>query len=208
MKKKLILSLFVLLATSLTFAQTITYTDFDESEYKSIESIYYIEEDSAITKTTKYFVVTKLMDYEVDSSGRQIVSVLTEDLDLYPLVHRGDQLPNQFGIDRNAVEVFIHVESNNFETIFVIDAIRLLDHKFLFNVPYTAKENLYLREGGSRNDAKIMLMKAGSSVYITEVGEKETIDGITSNWVKIMLAESDGSTIEGWCFGGYLKVNL
>ena len=148
------------------------------------------------------------MDYEVDSSGRQIVSVLTEDLDLYPLVHRGDQLPNQFGIDRNAVEVFIHVESNNFETIFVIDAIRLLDHKFLFNVPYTAKENLYLREGGSRNDAKIMLIKAGSSVYITEVGEKETIDGITSNWVKIMLAESDGSTIEGWCFGGYLKVNL
>ncbi len=208
MKKKFILSLFVLVATSLTFAQTITYTDFDESEYKSIESLYYIEEDSAITKTTKYFVVTKLMDYEVDSSGRQIVSVLTEDLDLYPLVHRGDQLPNQFGINKNTVEVFIHVESTMFETIFVIDALKVLDHKFLFNVPYKTKENLYLREGGSRNDAKIALMKASSCVYITEVGEKETIDGITSNWVKIMLTESDGSTIEGWCFGGYLKVNL
>ena len=148
------------------------------------------------------------MDYEVDSSGRQIVSVLTEDFDLYPLVHRGDQLPNQFGINKDTVEVFIHVESTRFETIFVIDAVKVLDHKFLFNVPYKVKENLYLREGGSRNDAKIALMKADSCVYITEVGEKETIDGITSNWVKIMLAESDGSTIEGWCFGGYLKVNL
>lgn len=153
MKKTFISSLFVFLAINVISAKTITYTNFNEIEYKSIESFYYIEEDSAITGTTKYRVVTKLMDYEVNSSGRQFVYVLTEWSDLYPLVHRGDQLPNWFGIDKDDVEVFIHVESDRFETIFVIDAIRLLEQQSgknkayyveRYQSPYDAKDNVRL----------------------------------------------------------------
>ena len=57
------------------------------------------------------------------------------------------------------------------------------------------------------------MLQAGTRVKILEVGKAETIDGISSNWVKVKVRagakDRDGKTITkgtvGWCFGGYLK---
>ena len=58
------------------------------------------------------------------------------------------------------------------------------------------------------------MLQAGTRVKILEVGKAETIDGISSNWVKVEVQagakDRDGKTITkgtvGWCFGGYLKI--
>lgn len=56
-------------------------------------------------------------------------------------------------------------------------------------------------------------MSAGTKVKIFEVGKAETIEGISSNWIKIEIQsgakDKDGKSIKkgtvGWCYGGYLK---
>ncbi len=56
-------------------------------------------------------------------------------------------------------------------------------------------------------------MKKDSPVKIIQVGKREIIDGIKSNWVKIELQpgakDRDGKSIRagtvGWCYGGYLE---
>jgi len=45
-------------------------------------------------------------------------------------------------------------------------------------------------------------MQRGELVTVIKEGNVETIDGITSIWVKVKL--DDGT--EGWCFGGYLGI--
>ncbi len=207
MKRKLtVLGLVLLMAAGRVFALTVSYTDFNAGDYKEIESLYYIEEDSAICGAEKYCIVTKLMDYSVDASGRQIVSVLTDSPELFGLVHRGDQLPNVFGIEENSVKIYLHIEHER-ELIYVIDAVEVLNHKFLFNTSYMATENLNIREKPAKNGKKIMLLQASSYVTILEVGKKETVDGVESNWVKIRY-ETTGKTVEGWCFGAYLERSL
>ena len=84
--------------------------------------------------------------------------------------------------------------------------------KKIVNGVYRAKENLRLRETGSTSGKAITTMQAGTYVRILSKGRKETIDGITDNWVQVETQfgaknlEGDflyGET--GWCFGGYLK---
>ena len=56
-------------------------------------------------------------------------------------------------------------------------------------------------------------MQAGSRIKVLEVGKAETIDGISSNWVKVVVLSRsknrEGKPIRegtvGWCFGGYLE---
>ena len=56
-------------------------------------------------------------------------------------------------------------------------------------------------------------MSAGTKVKILELGKAETIDGISSNWVKVEVQKGakdrDGNPIKagtvGWCYGGYLE---
>ena len=59
----------------------------------------------------------------------------------------------------------------------------------------------------------LAVMQAGSRIKVLEVGKAETIDGISSNWVKVDVQygakDRDGKIIyagtQGWCFGGYLE---
>lgn len=77
----------------------------------------------------------------------------------------------------------------------------------------TVKENLKLRSGEATSTQVLTVMSAGTKVKILELGKSETIDGITSNWVKVELladaTDRDGNPIEkgttGWCYGGYLE---
>ena len=81
----------------------------------------------------------------------------------------------------------------------------------------TVSENLRLRSGEATTSDVVTVLQAGTRVKILEVGKAETIDGISSNWVKVRVKvkvragakDRDGKTITkgtvGWCFGGYLK---
>lgn len=74
-------------------------------------------------------------------------------------------------------------------------------------------ENLKLRSGEATSTQVLAVMQAGTKVKILELGKTETIDGISSNWVKVEVLpgakDRDGKPIKagtiGWCYGGYLK---
>ena len=56
-------------------------------------------------------------------------------------------------------------------------------------------------------------MWRGQEVSILEIGDEVTIDGVTSNWVKVRLWRSTTFEISpigivGWCFGGFLGLGL
>ena len=81
------------------------------------------------------------------------------------------------------------------------------------NKTMTVSENLKLRSGEATSTQVLTVMQAGTKVKILELGKAETIDGISSNWVKVevqsVAKDRDGRTIRagtiGWCYGGYLK---
>lgn len=81
------------------------------------------------------------------------------------------------------------------------------------NKTMTVNENLKLRSGEATSTQVLAVMQAGTKVKILELGKAETIDGISSNWVKIEIQsgakDKGGKSIKkgtvGWCYGGYLK---
>ena len=81
------------------------------------------------------------------------------------------------------------------------------------NKTMTVSEKLRLRSEEATTSDILTVLQAGTRVKILEVGKAETIDGISSNWVKVEVQagakDRDGKTITkgtvGWCFGGYLK---
>nr|WP_318660868.1 SH3 domain-containing protein [uncultured Treponema sp.] len=71
--------------------------------------------------------------------------------------------------------------------------------------------SLTLRSSPGMSADKINTVKGGTLLEILEVGKKDSIDGYTSNWVKVRavnkerFAEGYKFTGEGWVFGAYLK---
>ena len=73
-------------------------------------------------------------------------------------------------------------------------------------------ENLKLRSGEATTTPVLTVMFAGTKVKILELGKAETIDGISSNWVKVEIIsgnDRDGNKLKvgmtGWCYSGYLE---
>lgn len=62
-----------------------------------------------------------------------------------------------------------------------------------------SKEGLRARTAPSLNSDKICTFRYGEYVWITEIGEKATIDGLTAPWVRVLINDETG-----WVFGGYL----
>ena len=81
------------------------------------------------------------------------------------------------------------------------------------NKTMTVRENLKLRSGEATSTQVLAVMQARTKVKILELGKAETIDGISSNWVKVEVQKGakdrDGKPIKGgtvgWCYGGYLE---
>ncbi|WP_287054946.1 SH3 domain-containing protein [Treponema sp.] len=77
----------------------------------------------------------------------------------------------------------------------------------------TVRENLKLRSGEATSTQVLTVMSAGTKVKILELGKTETIDSISSNWVKVEVQKGakdrEGKPIKqgtvGWCYGGYLE---
>ncbi len=76
-----------------------------------------------------------------------------------------------------------------------------------------AADNLRLRKTELTSSEVITTMLKGTPVKIVATGRKETIDGITGNWVQVEVQsggkDRNGTPIPagttGWCFGGYLE---
>lgn len=81
----------------------------------------------------------------------------------------------------------------------------------IYSVYYTT-ENLRLRKTEDTRSETLYIMEKRCELDILEIGKKETIDGITSNWVYVEVnrgKDKNGKEIpyltKGWCFGGYLS---
>ena len=74
-------------------------------------------------------------------------------------------------------------------------------------------ENLKLRSAEATTSEVITVMAAGTKVKILELGHEETIDGISSYWVKVEVQADaknrEGKSIKegttGWCYRAYLE---
>ena len=81
------------------------------------------------------------------------------------------------------------------------------------NIKKITSSNLRLRTTGTKDSETICIISKDSQVKILEFGSFETIDGISSNWVKVEVQKGakdrDGNPIKagtvGWCYGGYLE---
>jgi hypothetical protein len=87
-------------------------------------------------------------------------------------------------------------ERNLFELI----QKRLADKYFVIGDYYLTQDNLRLRDRANLSGNVLTVISAYDWVKILEEGKEETIDDITSVWVKVKLLNNK----EGWCFGGYL----
>ena len=83
-----------------------------------------------------------------------------------------------------------------------------LDRSLAKNKFMLVNENLKLRNEEKASSDLITVMATGSWVKILAIGKKETINGITSNWVKVSTVRNsvnaDGNKIPsdtiGWCY--------
>ena len=102
-----------------------------------------------------------------------------------------------------SVEIYYHYFSyagsfeNNGKTI---DGWKVLDDVRFVGQKYKATGNLRVRDTPSLKAGQVGRILQGDYATILEVGEKTTIDGIESAWVKVRA--QNGTT--GWCFAGYL----
>ena len=85
-----------------------------------------------------------------------------------------------------------------------LDSIEVVDKYFVVGTRYMAMENLRLRTRGSLSSGIIRTIERDEWVTVLEEGNEETVDGLTSIWVKVKL----NNNTEGWCFGGYLGLDF
>ena len=151
--------------------------------------------------------------FEINGSSMKIYNNKTNKI-LFDLI----QLP--FDLANDALNFFI--ETNAIvETLTVPDEYTnrreedkfKLDRSLAKNKFMLVKENLKLRNEEKASSDLITVMATGSWVKILAIGKKETINGITSNWVKVSTVrnsvDADGNKVPsdtiGWCYGGYLE---
>jgi hypothetical protein len=85
-----------------------------------------------------------------------------------------------------------------------LDNVELTDKYFVVGTRYMVMENLRLRDKEGLSSGIIRTIGKDEWVTILEEGNEETIDGLTSIWVKVRLNYNN----EGWCFGGYLGLDF
>jgi hypothetical protein len=76
----------------------------------------------------------------------------------------------------------------------------LADQYFVIGDYYKTKDFVRLMNRPSLSGNLLTTISKNEWVNILDEGETETIDGVTSAWVKVKLLNKK----EGWCFGGYL----
>lgn len=93
------------------------------------------------------------------------------------------------------------------------NAVKVIEKPILQKGEYTVLNESDIREESKVKSTLIAKIGSGSKVIVKKIGRKETINGITSNWVKINIvpgAENGRGYklpeyINGWLFGGNLE---
>ena len=98
------------------------------------------------------------------------------------------------------IKVYYHLTYGKVWIDSFIDGWEVVDDVRNLGQDYIATDNLKIRAEPSLEAKQIGLLKKDEQAEIQEVGEKVTIDGIESAWVRVRTA--DGTV--GWCFAGYL----
>ena len=106
----------------------------------------------------------------------------------------------------NSLHTFI-MTGKNINTNAILYKNNITQNKIMI-----VNENLKLRSGEATSTQVLTVMSADTKVKILELGKSETIDGISSNWVKVEIIsgnDRDGNKLKsgmtGWCYGGYLE---
>ncbi|MDR1144422.1 MAG: SH3 domain-containing protein [Spirochaetaceae bacterium] len=87
---------------------------------------------------------------------------------------------------------------------FELEQIELTNEYFIIGDKYMVKDNLRLRTRGTVNSNVVVTIPKYQNVIVLETGrEEETIDTITSVWLKVNYNDTIG-----WCFGGYIYVGF
>lgn len=73
----------------------------------------------------------------------------------------------------------------------------------VYALPYThyTTDYLRIRKDSNLNSEIITVLEPNMGMEFIQKGKKDTIDGITANWVKV----SSANGYVGWCFAGYLN---
>ena len=105
--------------------------------------------------------------------------------------------------------LLILILSSNF--IFSLDANYFKNNKQIEYLYVNSPEGLRIRNKPSLSGSKIGVLFDRMKVKVISVGEATTIDGIKSNWIKILLpleTVKSKENVYGWIFGGYLTDKL
>lgn len=111
----------------------------------------------------------------------------------------GASFPEKMPVFTN-IKVYYHLTYGKVWIDSYIDGWEVVDDVRNIGQDYIATDNLKIRAEPSLEAKQIGLLKKDEQAEIQEVGEKVTIDGIESAWVKVRTQEGK----EGWCFAGYL----
>lgn len=93
---------------------------------------------------------------------------------------------------------------NNDQKITPVESfpVQISDNIYMITGQISAKSGISIRETPSVNGKKLGMLKYATKVAIlSQDGPTETIEGIESNWFKILA----GDSIVGWAFGGFFE---
>ena len=197
------------LAWAQTSARSMFIDGFDESKYKETT----VSEDK---KNCEEVFIGKIKQLDGQRLKTKCHICMIDNLE-FTLVFYGDgeRFPiTWFDVDYfpdemplfTPLEIYYHHEAYYHEYYKewyyrnVLDGWCVLDDIRFVGQKYIATDALRIRKSPSLSAEQVGRLSKDERATVIEVGEKVTIDGIESAWVKVRT--KDGA--EGWCFAGYL----
>jgi hypothetical protein len=111
------------------------------------------------------------------------------------IMYYGEELPRSFDACLNINDV------KNIRLEYAMDALFPVDTSD-FKASHRTIDNLRLRYRPTTEDRTITTLKKDTTVQILDLeNNKETIDGITAPWARVLTQTG----YIGWCFSGYLE---
>jgi hypothetical protein len=87
----------------------------------------------------------------------------------------------------------------------VLEHIEMNGNYFIIGETLVTQDKLNLRDSSDLDGNILQILPINTEVTILEENKIETIDEITSAWVRIEVVETG---LIGWCFGGYLGFRI
>lgn len=185
---------------------------------------YYVETELAYDPLMDYSYENTLLEDLIESKLVNLNIIIDGDY-LYLYTKKNKLLITYVLVDGSVSEQYINLMINDKCDLSVVNWPRHADGSCDYT-GYNVKtettsldeillvtENLKLRSSEDLASDVFFVMSPGTKLGILEFGKAETINDISSNWIRVVIIENtkdrDGNLIQkgttGWCFGGYLK---